>query len=68
MRGTPVKTRLRDRVSVCQQHIRKSEYQKFKVEEPLKTYGKGAFKIFPFLQMQSSDTTQELQRKFHKKI
>ena len=43
------KTKLRDRVRVYRQRIRQPEYQKLKVEEHLKTCGKGTFKIFPLL-------------------
>ena len=49
------KTKLRDRVRVYRQHIRQPEYQKLKVEEHLRTCGKGIFKIFPLLQMRSSE-------------
>ena len=38
-----------------QQHIRQPGYKKLKIEEHLKTCGKGAFKIFPLLQIQSSE-------------
>ena len=48
-------TKLRDRVRVYQQHIRQPEYQKLKVEEHLRTCGKDTFKIFPLLQMRSSE-------------
>ena len=48
------KTKLRDRVRVYRQHIRQPEYQKLKVEEHLRTCGKGTFKIFPLLQIRSS--------------
>ena len=43
------KTKLGDRVRVYRQHIRQPEYQKLKVEEHLRTCGKGNFKIFPLL-------------------
>ena len=49
------KTKLRDRVRVYRQHIRQSENQKFKIEEHWRTCGKGTFKIFPLLQMRSSE-------------
>ena len=49
------KTKLRDRVRVYRQHIRQPEYQKLKAEEHLRTCGKGTFKIFPLLQMRSSE-------------
>ena len=48
------KTKLKDRVRVYRQHIKQPEYQKPKVEEHLRTCGKGNFKIFPLLQMRSS--------------
>ena len=48
-------TKLGDRVRVYQQHIRQAEYQKLKVEEHLRTCGKGTFKIFPLSQMRSSE-------------
>ena len=40
---------------VYRQHIRQPEYQKLKVEEHLRTCGKSTFKIFPLLQMRSSE-------------
>ena len=49
------KTRLRDHVRVYRHLIRQSEYQKLKVEEHLIKCGKGTCKIFPLLQMRSSD-------------
>ena len=63
------KTKLRDRVWVYQQHIRQPEYQKFKLEENLRTCGKGTYKIFPLLQMQSSeiDLCRIYKRNFMKK-
>ena len=42
------KTKLRDRVRVYRQHIRQPEYQKLKVEEHLRTCGKGSFKNLSF--------------------
>ena len=39
------KTKLRDLVRVYRQHVRQPEYQKLKVEEHLRTCGKGTFKI-----------------------
>ena len=45
------KTKLRDSVQVYQQHISQPEYQKPKVEEHLRTCGKGMSKIFPLFQM-----------------
>ena len=63
------KTKLRDRVRVYRQHIRQPEYQKLKVEEHLRTCGKGTFKIFPLLQMRSSeiDLRRSYERNFMKK-
>ena len=63
------KTKLRDCVPVYQQHIRQPEYQKLKVEEHLRTCGKGTFKIFPLLQMRSSeiDLRRSYERNFMKK-
>ena len=49
------KTKLRGCVRVYRQHITQPVYKKLKIEEHLKTCGKGAFKIFPLLQMQSSE-------------
>ena len=49
------KNRLRDHVRVYRHLIRQSEYQKLKVEEHLIKCGKGTCKIFPLLQMRSSD-------------
>ena len=48
------KTKLRDHVRVYQQHIRQPEYRE--VQEHLRTCGKGTIKIFPLLQMRSSET------------
>ena len=64
------KTKLRDYVRVYQQHIKQPEYQKRKVEEHLRTCGKGTFKIFPLLQMRSSeiDLRRSYERNFMKKI
>ena len=63
------KTTLRDRVRVYRQHIRQSEYQKCKAEEHFRTCGKGTFKIFPLLQMRSSeiDLRRSYERNFMKK-
>ena len=60
------KTKLRDRVRVYRQHIKQPEYQQLKVEEHLRTCGKGAFKIFPLLQMRSNDT--DLRRSYEKRF
>ena len=68
--GTGIgKTKLGDRVRVYRQHIRQPEYQKLKVEEHLRTCGKGTFKIFPLLQMRSSeiDLCRSYERNFMKK-
>ena len=63
------KTKLRDRVRVYLQHIRQPEYQKLKVEEHLRTCGKGTFKIFLLLQMRSSeiDLRKSYERNLKKK-
>ena len=63
------KTKLRDHVRVYRKHIWQPEYQKFKVEEHLRTCGKGTFKIFPLLQMRSSeiDLRRSYERNFMKK-
>ena len=63
------KTKLRDSVSGYQQHIRQPEYHKLKVKEYLRTCGKGTFKTFPLLQMQSSeiDLCGSYKRNFRKK-
>ena len=63
------KTKLRDRVRVYWQHIRQPEYQKLKVEEHLRTCGKGTFKIFPLLQIWSSeiDLRASYEKNFMKK-
>ena len=49
------KTKPRDCVQVYQQHIRQPQYQNLKVEEHLRTCGKGTFETFPLLKMQSSE-------------
>ena len=63
------KTKLRDRARVYQQHIRQPQYQKLKAEEHLRTCGKDTFKIFPLLQMRSSeiDLHRSYERNFMKK-
>ena len=63
------KSKLRDRVRVYWQHIRQPEHQKLKVEEHLRTCGEGTFKIFPLLQMRSSeiDLRRSYERNFMKK-
>ena len=63
------KTKPRDRVRVYRQHIKQPEYQKLKVEEDLRTCGKGNFKIFPLLQMRTSeiDLSRGYERNFMKK-
>ena len=58
------KTKLRYPDRVYQQHIRQPEYQKFKVKEHLRAGGKGTLKIFPLLQMQSSEI--DLHRSYEK--
>ena len=54
--------KLRDRVRVYRQHIRQPEYQQLKVEEHLRNCLNGEFKIFPFLQMRSTD--KDLRRQY----
>ena len=63
------KARLRDQVRVYRQHITQPEYQKLKVEDHLKTCGNGTFKIFPLLQMRSSEINlrRRYKRNFMKK-
>ena len=63
------KTKLRDRVRVYRHHIRQPKYQKLKVEEHLRTCGKGTFQIFPLLQIWSSeiDLRRSYERNFMKK-
>ena len=63
------KTKLRNRVRDYRQHIRLPEYQKLKAEEHLRTCGEGTFKIFPLLQMRSSeiDLRRSYERNFMKK-
>ena len=59
------KTKLRE----YQQHIGQPEYQKLKVEEYLRTCGKDTFKIFPLLQMRSSEIDlHRSYKKSHEKI
>ena len=58
------KTKLRDRVRVYRQRIRQPEYQKLKVEEHLKTCGKGTFKIFPLLWDAEIDLRKSYERNF----
>ena len=61
------KTRLRDRVRVYMQHIKQPEHQN-KVEEHIRICGRGSFKIFSFLQMQSNVTNlrRSYETKFHR--
>ena len=59
-------TKLRDRVRVYRQHIKEKKYQQLKVEEHIRTCGKGNFKIFPFLQMRTNNTS--LRRAFELKF
>ena len=63
------KTKFRDRVRLYQQHVRQLEHQKLKVEDHLRTRGKVSFKIFPLLQMRSSeiDLRKSYERNFMKK-
>ena len=62
------KIKLRDPVRVYRKHITQPEYQKLKVEKHLKTCGKGTFKVFPLLQMRSSeiDLRRSYERNFMK--
>ena len=60
------KTKLRDRVRVYRQHIRQPQYQQLKVEEHLRTCGKGMFKLFPFLQIHNNDV--DLRRSYEYKF
>ena len=50
------KRRLKDCVRVQRQYVKEPEHEKLKVEEHIRLYGRGSFKIFLFLQMQSNDT------------
>ena len=59
-------TKRRDRVWVYRQHIKDIKYQMLKVEEHLRGCGKDQFKIFPFLQMKSTDSI--LRKAFEKKF
>ena len=63
------KTKLRARVRVYRQLIRQPEYQKLNVEERLRMCGKVTFKIFPLLQMRSSeiDLPKSYEKYFMKK-
>ena len=56
------KQKLKDRVRVYKQHIRQPQYQQLKIEEHLRKCSHGDFKIFPFLQMHSTD--KELRRMY----
>ena len=58
--------KLRDRVRIYRQHIRDPVYQQLKVEEHIRSCGKGKFKIFPLLQMRTKDTN--LRRAFETKF
>ena len=51
------KTKLRDRVTVYRQHIRQPQCQQLKVEGQLRVCANGEFRIFPFLQIRSQETT-----------
>ena len=64
------KIKLRDRVRFYRQHIRKLEYQTPKAEEHFRTCSEGTFKIFPLLQMRSSenDLPRSYKRNFMKKL
>ena len=54
-------SKLRYRVRIYRQHIRQPEHEKLKVEEHLRTCGKGNFIILLLLQLSSNDT--DLRRK-----
>ena len=56
------KQKLRDRMRVYRQHICQPQYQQLKIEELLRKCSHGDFKIFPFLQMRSTD--KELRRMY----
>ena len=68
------KTTQRDRVRVYRQHIKDEHLQQLKVEGHLRDCGKGQFKIFPFLQLKSSNTNfrrsyeKYFQQKFKTKL
>ena len=49
-------TKLRDRIRVYRNHISHPEYQQNYVEGQLRNCGKGAFSVFPFLQIRKNDT------------
>ena len=63
-------TKIRDLCRVYRQHIKDKQYQMLKVEEHVRNCGKGNFKIFPFLQLNSRDTSlrKALEDKFIKKF
>ena len=49
-------SKLRDRVRICMQHIRKPEHEKLKAKRHLRTCSKGNLTIFLLLQLRSYDT------------
>ena len=55
-------SKLRDRVRICRQHIRKHEHEKLKAKRHLRTCSKGNLTIFLFLQLRSYDT--DLRQKY----
>ena len=58
---TDGETKLRDRVGVYRQHINDTKYPMLEVKEHTQVCGKGQFKIFPFLQMKSTEISKTIQ-------
>ena len=56
------KTKLKDIVRVCWEHIRQRQYQQLKVQGHVRVCGNGEFGIFPMLQMRSQNIN--LRQKF----
>ena len=48
-------SKLRDRVRIYRQHIRRPEHEKLKAEKRIRTCSKGNFTIFPLLQLCLND-------------
>ena len=48
-------SKLRDRVRIYRQHIRRPEHEKLKAEKHIRTCSKGNFTIFPLLQLSLND-------------
>ena len=46
---------IKERLSICRQHIRQPEYEKIEVERHLRTCAKGIFKMFPFFKMKENN-------------